>query len=759
MALTINTNVASLNAQRNLGASQADLNKSMQRLSSGLRINSAKDDAAGLAISDRMTSQIRGLNQAVRNANDGISLAQTAEGAMQETTNILQRMRELAVQSANDTNSATDRASLQAEVNQLKNEITRIAETTTFNGKNLLDGTLTTAQFQVGANANETISFGITSAKSSDLGSNALTTDNAAGIESATAVYAISSGGAGQGSIGDANAAPSDNNVVLEKLTISDAAGASSEVDISANDDLAGVVGDLNAIDGVTATGSNSISISGLQLANNDDALGDDFGGTLTVIGKNGTETIDLGAVLTSGTHYNATTGAVNDDGYAVIAGLLEGGANDLGAEYTTAYDSATGKLTISSTTADNIQVGLTGQADGGDQAYVNGTMNVSSPTTTTPVAIAGAAGTYSGRIASGSITVALDQGLSMTSTVTDGTGLFADAAVDNTTGAVATVKTGVASTADGNNVGEQTLTIVGPNGSAPDVEIAAGATANAVATAVNAETATTGVSAEARTVATLSGLSANGTVSFTLQGNTEVAAVEIEATVTKNDLSALAKAINDKSGTTGITAQLSGSNNEITLTQDSGYNIAIGNFAHSDTASQTMNVTGNQGDATKLVDDGTGTYDSTVVGGEVTFFASDDFNITSNIAEDATGGNSLFAAAAGEANVSDLASIADVDITTVEGAANAIKSIDGALAQIDTFRGDLGAVQNRFESTIANLQNVSENLSAARSRILDADIAEETSNMTKQNILQQAGVSILAQANQAPQLALSLLG
>ena len=119
MALSINTNVASLNAQRNLGATQSNLAKSMQRLSSGLRINSAKDDAAGLAISDRMTSQIRGLNQAARNANDGISLAQTAEGAMQESTNILQRMRELAVQSANDTNTASDRASLQAEVSQL----------------------------------------------------------------------------------------------------------------------------------------------------------------------------------------------------------------------------------------------------------------------------------------------------------------------------------------------------------------------------------------------------------------------------------------------------------------------------------------------------------------------------------------------------------------------------------------------------------------------------------------------------------------
>ena len=171
MALTINTNVASLNAQRNLNSSQADLNKSMQRLSSGLRINSAKDDAAGLAISDRMTSQITGLNQAVRNANDGISLAQTAEGALQESTNILQRMRELAVQSANDTNTQSDRDSMQAEVSQLAEELGRIAETTEFNGRNLLDGTLDGATFQVGANAgaNQTISFDIASAKTADL--------------------------------------------------------------------------------------------------------------------------------------------------------------------------------------------------------------------------------------------------------------------------------------------------------------------------------------------------------------------------------------------------------------------------------------------------------------------------------------------------------------------------------------------------------------------------------------------------------------
>jgi len=175
MALTINTNVASLNAQRNLGASQSSLQTSMQRLSSGLRINSAKDDAAGLAISDRMTSQIRGLNQAVRNANDGISLAQTAEGALQETTNLLQRMRELAVQSSNGTNTSSDRASLDAEFQQLTAEIDRIAGNTSFNSQNILDGTFASGSevvFQVGADGGQTISVAIADAGISGLGVN-----------------------------------------------------------------------------------------------------------------------------------------------------------------------------------------------------------------------------------------------------------------------------------------------------------------------------------------------------------------------------------------------------------------------------------------------------------------------------------------------------------------------------------------------------------------------------------------------------------
>lgn len=174
MALTVNTNIASLNTQRNLQSSSNALSTSMQRLSTGSRINSAKDDAAGLQISNRMTSQINGLNVAVRNANDGISLAQTAEGALQQSTNILQRMRDLSLQSANGTNDATDRKALQKEVSALQDELTRIADTTTFGGRKVLDGSFTNVDFQVGANAKETISVSVGAASSTDLGTNAI---------------------------------------------------------------------------------------------------------------------------------------------------------------------------------------------------------------------------------------------------------------------------------------------------------------------------------------------------------------------------------------------------------------------------------------------------------------------------------------------------------------------------------------------------------------------------------------------------------
>ena len=189
MAQTINTNIQSLNAQRNLTTSQSALSTSLQRLSSGLRINSARDDAAGLAIAERFTSQIRGLNQAQRNANDGVSLAQTAEGALASAGDILQRLRELAVQSSNATNSASDRQALQSEAGQLVSELDRVAQTTSFNGQKLLDGTLGTLTFQIGANANESILASGTNFRTNNYGDNRVA-GNGVAVVAATNVVA-----------------------------------------------------------------------------------------------------------------------------------------------------------------------------------------------------------------------------------------------------------------------------------------------------------------------------------------------------------------------------------------------------------------------------------------------------------------------------------------------------------------------------------------------------------------------------------------
>ncbi len=262
MPQVINSNIASLNAQRSLNSSQSALATSLQRLSSGLRINSAKDDAAGLAISERMTAQIRGLNQAARNANDGISLAQTAEGALSEVGNNLQRIRELAIQSANSTNSASDRASLDAEAAQLIAEITRVSSQTSFNGLNLLDGSFTSQSFQVGANANQTISVNsIADSRATALGSNIL-------LGLGTVV--------GAGGVGATKAAAADltggNTVAIEAgLTITTLnGGTTAAFGYAALSDAKAIAAAINTNAsgvGVTATASNSATLSGVSVA------------------------------------------------------------------------------------------------------------------------------------------------------------------------------------------------------------------------------------------------------------------------------------------------------------------------------------------------------------------------------------------------------------------------------------------------------------------------------------------------------------
>jgi flagellin len=240
MPQVINTNVLSLNAQRNLNTSGSQLATSLQRLSSGLRINSAKDDAAGLAISERFTSQIRGLNQAARNANDGISLSQTAEGALGEITNNLQRIRELAVQSRNATNSATDRAALQVEANALKEEIQRVATTAAFNGVKLLDGSFGSQAFQVGANVGETITVGtsaMVNAQTAALGTSSRATVTGAAASAFTAITAghLTINGVSVGAIdADTNAADRAAGVMAAVNSYASQTGVYASINASA---------------------------------------------------------------------------------------------------------------------------------------------------------------------------------------------------------------------------------------------------------------------------------------------------------------------------------------------------------------------------------------------------------------------------------------------------------------------------------------------------------------------------------------------
>ncbi len=491
MALSVVTNTASLNAQRNLTKSGEGLATAMQRLSSGMRINSAKDDAAGLQISNRLTSQINGLGVAQRNANDGISMAQTAEGAMQESTNILQRMRDLALQSANGSNSASDREALQKEVSQLQTELTRIAETTSFGDTQLLDGSFGTKSFQVGANSNETISLGLTSIKAADIG---------------TKRYDLNGTTVG---LGEANALAADT------------------------------------------TGNNGVSNAGLS--------------------------------------------------------------------------------------------------------------------------------------------------------------------------------------------------IVGKSGSAVAVTTAAGATSANIAESINAVSSTTGVTADARTQVQLSGLTVSGALSFELNGSVIAA-----SPATTTDFSAIAAAVNEKSGATGVAATINDAGN-LVLTDESGKDIKIGNFASGgDITATGMEYDGTVGASGRVLTGGTATTDSTVIAGSVRLNSTESFSVTSG---DVTLGPNA------TANVSSAADVGSVSVGTQAGAQDALDVIDGAISQIDSQRASLGAIQNRFGHTISNLANIQENVSASRSRIQDTDFAVETANMTKNQILQQAGTSILAQANQIPQAAISLIG
>lgn len=348
MPQIINTNIASLNAQRNLNTSQSALNVSLQRLSTGLRINSAKDDAAGLAISERFTSQIRGLNQAIRNANDGISFAQTAEGALSTVGDAAQRIRELAVQSINDTNSSADRQALNNEVQQLIGEVNRIANATQFNGGNILDGTLSALTFQVGANQNQTISVTGVDSRGSQLGARV----------------------SESGSISETNlaAAIAANDIVINGIT----------TDLSSASTLTDVVAAINAVSadsGVQALKATTVTTGELAITTADVV---NINGVQVTLGTQ-TETVDRINAVSGQTGVTATAGGgggvvlSNTDGADIVidnSGAGQLGANAAGETYhagiVLAGDVSAGAFTATGTFA--VETGSTalgaGQAD-----------------------------------------------------------------------------------------------------------------------------------------------------------------------------------------------------------------------------------------------------------------------------------------------------------------------------------------------------------------------------------------------------------
>lgn len=342
MPQVINTNIASLNAQRNLNTSQSSLNQSLQRLSSGLRINSAKDDAAGLAISERMTSQIRGLNQASRNANDAISLAQTAEGALAEVTNNLQRIRELAVQSANSTNSAADRAALDQEVQQRLAEVDRAATQTAFNGLKILDGTFGTAAFQVGANVGETISVGLsTSTRTSQIGK---TADYVNGTTAYDSTLAVGQQGTG---VDGSTLASGDLSVAI---------GSNSAIGVVASVDNSSGTGNAGRTAASAYSKAQAISASGIG---NLTATADTTAVFAWTDLSSTTSTYSL--TINSQAIYSAAGAGTTLTGSTVAAQI---NANSAATGVTASYDSATTRMTLAASDGRNIVMSQTAGTD-----------------------------------------------------------------------------------------------------------------------------------------------------------------------------------------------------------------------------------------------------------------------------------------------------------------------------------------------------------------------------------------------------------
>ena len=660
MPSVVNTNVMSLNAQRQLNKSQLSQNTAMERLSSGLRINSAKDDAAGLAISTGMSSQVRGLNQAVRNANDGISMAQTAEGSMDEMTNILQRMRELSVQAANDTNSSSNRASIQIEIDQLYSEMDRIAETTSFNGINLLDGSNKSTNLHIGSESGQSLSFSIDAVTTKDLNLNAVSgtgelnggRTNAAGIDTA----------------GDITINGSDLGTV--------AAGANSAELVK------------NAVNAIT--GASGVSAEAYNIVSGTAGQSGVTGGALTINGGAGAVTI-------------GATGSMQE--------LVDTINRDVGG--VTAKLDGDGALQLTNDTGKDIVVGGT----------VTGT-GLTADTFTGYVALTSSDGEP----------IELGKGTAGTDTDLQQMGFVESTGSDNITGASVGANTTILAT--------DKIQINGV-----DLGAVSGTTAADKAFAINAISDESGVTASATTQVAYEVVLSFAAVDTAMIING--VSIDLDAAAVES-LDDVVTAINT-AGIQGVVASADDETGSLVLTSQAGQDIKITDTTAGDT------LVGSGGSTTVTA----GAANTATTTGKITLTGKDGADV---IVSSTTGGEAAKDTALAKMGFTNVGGNSKavgtgLSVNTVANANNTIDRIDDALGKISDGRANLGAIQNRLSSTISNLANVSQNISAANSRIRDADFAAETSALSKSQVLQQAGTAMLSQANASTQSVLSLLG
>ena len=733
---TVNSNIAAKYALNNLNKTDRELTSAMERLSSGKRINHAGDDAAGAAISDRMTSQIKGLEQSARNAADVISMAQVTEGALDETSNILQRIRMLAIQSATDSYNAEEREYLNVEVQQLLAEHDRVTRDTTFNEIAVLDGTFADRRFQIGVHEREFATLSISSMRLDALGAFKVTTDTTDGEYATDNTSGLNSTSTANNLALNAyatDAASNANLVQQEEFTIHGSLGSKTLTTTAGSTirDVATLVNNAFETTGVNALASTQLKIEAK-------ALGTDHSGlhsmAFTIQGKNATATAvsanltfgtttatsDLSALRDSINNYTTTTGItatlsadktniilVQNEGYDIKIGDVDFG-ND------TATTGA--RKTLIVTSLDN------------DEAVAGSSVSLSDKAATTVdddhIFAAGSAAAAGMTLSGAGATTADDDGLGVSQ---DGTALSSPfaLALAGTSASSTTLNSRITLTSGGNDE-TKTATVTGKDIYGNDQ--------TEVITLANA-----GVATGKKVFASVSAINTSAALAGTIKAGIAATIPKLSSLITINGVSDESDKIFTISGLdmngAEITEKITGPAAGATVTGRLQFS-AIFSVATS------ANSTGN-------VKIGIKNADSAIVSGQLEFYSSNSFTVLGEEEK------SLFESSPGAASLDKLET---VNVKTRDSSINALRVIDRSLDRIHRERAKLGALMSRMEKAIDNLTNVAVNTEASRGRIRDANFAKESSTLTKAQILQQSALAMIAQAGRIQQNVLTLL-